>query len=180
METVQQTETFDERIARERREALTKFNARNTEVLPAIAKALGWKFTPEPEPKPEELTFCGTGWFDLTKSGCTISLRFDQYGQVGRIELFGHYPRAKDNSSQAPYNAVQHRITVAETKEPAQVANDIAKRLLPDFLKDWESVKKNCDDHDAKTKNWAKTKDRLVKAGDLRPDTYHDMISSCV
>ena len=56
------------------------------------------------------------------------------YQNKEKIKVFGDYPR--DNKGQGQANTDQRvQISVSETKTPDQIARDIQRRFLPDYLK---------------------------------------------
>ena len=67
----------------------------------------------------------------LTSGEQKVSLVIGEYGSKDRIIITGSYPRAKDN--QHPYSVEYVKITVAETKTPFQILQDMLRRFFPKY-----------------------------------------------
>lgn len=79
----------------------------------------------------------GRDAFLFRASGELIHLTRDGYRQSGRIEIMGTgEPELSDHwpHDRARQGRRRHQITVSTTKTPDQIARDISRRLLPEYL----------------------------------------------
>jgi hypothetical protein len=67
----------------------------------------------------------------LTSGEQKVTLVSGEYGHKDRIVISGSYPRAKDN--QYPYSVDYCKITVADTKTPFQILQDMLRRFFPKY-----------------------------------------------
>lgn len=147
-------ETFDQRVAREKAEAIIR--TRNLFALATdIAAHLddGWHLAPADPDREFELThphlrrasdgaelWLGAAWQDKTRVEVHANWPRDARGQ----EVRPYFSQYSDNGAAAP------GITFAGTKTGAQAAKDIARRFLPVFLPLWEkqaATVRNQEDH---------------------------------
>lgn len=112
---------------------------------------------------------CGQGW------GCTLvdvagrKLRISPTWQTGdRLKVRGEYPRTKLGESRetAYRDECNPDITVSIHRQPMAIAQDIARRFLPDFHARWAVVAKRVADTDEYDAKRGALKARLVDAID--------------
>jgi hypothetical protein len=121
----------------------------------AVAKALGkgWKLLPADAEQSCESRVAIDG-----PDSERIVMRTDGYDSRGRIRIYGTTPdRAMRYSSS--------EITVARDKDPAAIARDITRRLLPAYRKIAAEAKEKHAQENAYKATCEATKATLVKAG---------------
>lgn len=95
------------------------------DIAPAVASALGegWTAT-QFEHNENAATLSGP-------AGAEVFIWTNAYPHCHqRAEIVGQYPEHK------PYDVKRHKITVSLDKTAEQIARDITRRLLPDYLPD--------------------------------------------
>ncbi len=74
------------------------------------------------------------GYLFNQETGQELHVSTITYGhQKGRLYFSGVYPKSATGATVSFYGETLPSITVAPSKTPAQVAKDIARRLLPDY-----------------------------------------------
>ncbi len=85
-----------------------------------IAESLGYSWEVDPD----------KSWAYLTSGEQKVGLTNNEYGRKDRIVIDGFYPRAKDNM----YTSCEPvKITVADTKTPFQILQDMLRRFFPAY-----------------------------------------------
>lgn len=103
--------------------------------------------------------------------GVTIHLRVENYGAAaGRLILSGGVPDGTSYPDADTHGVDTGRITVAADRDPAAIARDVTRRLLPVVVESWATVS----DRIARRLNRAATRDTLAAelAGILGSRTY--------
>lgn len=96
-----------------------------TDKVKEIAESLGYSYELDPD-KSYDMHYAY-----LTSGEQRVQLVSGQYGSKDRIIISGSYPRAKDN--QYPYGVESTKITVADTKTPFQILQDMLRRFFPKY-----------------------------------------------
>jgi len=102
----------------------------------------GWSYEPGHMEEFANGYKAGGIWAYLVRDsdGLKISFRYDQTWNPKRLVVYGRLPHFQDGRASYFYNSdpehsLTSEITVAWDKEPAKVAQDIARRLIPDHEK---------------------------------------------
>ena len=117
---------------------MTKTSASHlSPVVNAIATFLpGWTVQEKEE---------SVGLYLVNADGASLFIRHD-WKRKERLDISGNAPLDKNNQFPYGWNHDAHRISVIETKTPAQIAKEITRRLLPDYLPAYAAaVAKNAD-----------------------------------
>lgn len=71
----------------------------------------------------------------LKKNNMELGIRQNEYRDAERISIDGYFPRAKNGQAVMSYSsAISKEITVSEKKTAKQIANDIQKRFMPNYI----------------------------------------------
>lgn len=146
METTQKTETWDERMARQKEEETTQAEAIRPKIAD-VARHLDGDFVLAAQ-KDTEYGPQASGQIDAP-DGRGLWIRLETYGATrGKLKISGYYPRgpkgeyidiyeydAKHERIQAP------SIMVSAEKTGKQIAADIARRLMPAYIARLEKVR---------------------------------------
>ncbi len=106
-----------------------------------VRSVLGWShLAPLSEEHPDDDRFTISG-FPLVpgswRSEAQLYMSYDSYTK--RIRIAGSYPYDWDHRTNV--NSCEHiSITVAETKTADQIARDISKRVLPEYLHNLDKI----------------------------------------
>ena len=99
-----------------------------TVTAPAVARELstltGETWTTDTPEEPQHFRHLRRG------DGAEVSLSLRDYPQPAKFSAYGNFP----NSDCAPRSEDRVTVHLASTKAPAQIAKDIARRLLPTYL----------------------------------------------
>ncbi len=91
---------------------------------------------------------------------------------TGRYLWSGEYPRDASGHDQTPYNAKRPSITVSPDKSPEQVARDITRRLVPDYLALLAQTRERIDRADAYANTARRNAVTLAKILDTVPGEH--------
>lgn len=132
METITKTETWDDRIKREREEREQKIKACYAKAL-LIAKALNYECEPMQDLKEDTYSFrCS-----LKSGDASIYLTTGFYGQAwDKLHVSGDYPRGVKGEYVHVYGVYTNDspINVSMNKTPERIASDIQKRFIPSYV----------------------------------------------
>jgi len=129
-----------------------------------------------------DIALCLDGWeYDSTSTHCWedrsnligaggrgIHISADAYGHRGRWCISGNYPQAQDGYLFNPngrYGWTVPGITCTRSKTAQQVARDIQRRLLPEYLPMWDKLAADRDQHDQVNQDAQDTMSALAEAG---------------
>jgi len=166
METVKSEETYEERVARERREEEERNEKTRTLIL-AVCKIL--KFTPV-EKKDDSWHYV---YMDAKKGEESIHFSSGGYQMKDRIRISGSFPRTEKGESVDPYRygEKRHEITVSLAKTPQQIARDIERRFLPRYRELFGGVVERVN----KSNQYARTCAKNLEAIKGKPLTEYEM-----
>lgn len=110
----------------ENREATVKL------VAGIVAHLRGWKAVLPPQPEDEWTR----DWVDLVRAdGATIRVKVGGFRLAGRVSFYGIFPNYRDGSGYTPDREERVLITCSATRDPAAIAKDVQRRVLPKYLK---------------------------------------------
>ena len=104
-----------------------------------VAEILGY------EAEVKDGCWCNLAEFRKGREDITLGNEEDR---TGRIEIWGSYPRY--STGDWVYGTENHKITVAETKTPEQIARDMERRFLPGYRTELAEVVEKVQRYDAK------------------------------
>ncbi len=161
--------------------AATQPNQPLHQLTQAIAAALGdgWSYAPRPDGEGDLYRVSEIRHTD----GREINLEFtdDWRKAPARVQVWGGYPEGTEfngRTSRVDYsnlwNPHEERpgISCAATKTPAQIAQDISRRFLPEYSRIWVRCKEKADQITAYGQRQLATRAELavIKGIDLWPD----------
>lgn len=102
-----------------------------TDKIQKVADILGYQMT-----VPEESFY---NQAELLKDNIKIYVRNGGYGNEGKITISGSYPH-DCHGQLSTYGLKKPSISCSDSKTPEQIARDIQKRFLPDYMEDLAKV----------------------------------------
>lgn len=104
-----------------------------------------WRYVEPREDGKQESAEC---WARLKRDrdGATINVHGNQWGHKGRLSIDGGYPRTKRGEEMGPRN--RPSITVDPARPIKQIAGEIERRLLAEYLPLYAEAKKRTDEWD--------------------------------
>ena len=120
------------------------------------------------KPTNEEGGFRAMGELVSGKDRATLCVTFtvDAYKEVNlKAEAFGVYPRTSKGESYPSYGEQRPSIGFAVTRTPAQIAADIQRRLLPEYVKHLAKVSKWIEHTERAAEELAATRALMQEAG---------------
>ncbi|MFM6929029.1 MAG: hypothetical protein ACKOX6_11230 [Bdellovibrio sp.] len=129
-------------------------------LIKPIAEALGFELGP---------TQYEHGGDILTDFGAKFFIRFDTWRKAGKAEVSGQYPTDCTGQTHYPRGA-RTEIGFSQTKSVDKIANDIAKRFLPEFKEQWQICKEAAEKSSRYYEDKSKRLNDVVKVAGLNYD----------
>lgn len=125
------------------------------------------------KPDKEDAGFRVLGELISGKERATLCVTFtvDAYREViAKAEAFGVYPRTSKGESYPSYGETRPSIGFNVTRTPAQIAADIRRRLLPEYVKHLAKVSKWIEHTERAAEELAATRALMQEAGFFFPE----------
>lgn len=160
-------ETFEQRQDREAQERVEKYEQAE-KIIQSVCEIMGFELD---EREVDYWCFAR----EISKGDIKLFIRADSYGHKGKFEIIGSYPRDSKGQYINPYDYNESRadkINVSMTKTPEQVAKDIERRLMPEYLLRLAKIKKRIDESDNYHLSRQETIKQIAKATGFEISTH--------
>lgn len=129
MNTTTTNETWEQQQAKQKQEREVNY-IKTEQKITAVCNILGFQLDNR---ETDYWNFAR----EIIKGDIKLFIRADSYQSKGKFEISGSYPRDAKGQYINPYEYNESRadkINVAMTKTPDQIAKDIERRLMPEYL----------------------------------------------